>query len=120
MSRNDSYISKLSVWENHEKIEFSSPAELLLWVNDDRENYHLSKKVFQAVIDCMESKIDGMMIMTLVVMGMENDGIVIQIQRKNFNKIVNGYVKRLIENEDYEILSEIKPIIEKYGFEIWE
>jgi hypothetical protein len=53
-------------------------------------------------------------------MGMENDGIHIQIQKNNFQKIISGYTKRLMENEDYEILAEIKPSIEKYGFEISE
>ena len=120
MSKNDYSKTKPSLWKNHENIEFSSPRELLKWVSDDKQNHHLSKKVFEAVIDCVESNIDSVVVATINVMGMENDGIHIQIQKNNFQKIISGYTKRLMENEDYEILAEIKPSIEKYGFEISE
>jgi len=118
MSRSDYSKTKPIFWDNHEELEFQSPQELLKWVSDDKLNHHLSKKVFDAVIDCADRGINSMVVATISVMGMENDGIFIHIQKKNFQKIINGYTKRLIENEDYEILAEIKPRLEKYGFEI--
>ena len=118
MLKNDSYNTEYVLWKNHEVIELKSPAELLQWVNDDKSSYHLSKKIFSALIDCMEDNIDKMVVVTINVMGSENAGISIQIQRKNFQKIIDGYVNKLIENENYETLSEIKSSIQKYGFEI--
>ena len=118
MSKSGSYNTEYVLWKNHEVIELRSPAELLKWVNDDRSSYHLSKKIFSALMDCMDEGIDKMVVVTINVSGSENAGISIQIQRKNFQKIINGYVNKLIENENYETLAEIKPSIEKYGFEI--
>jgi hypothetical protein len=118
MLKNDSYNTEYVLWKNHEVIELKSPAELLKWVNDDKSSYHLSKKIFGALIDCMEDNIDTMVVITINVMGSEKSGISIQIQRKNFQKIINGYVNKLIQNENYEMLAKIKPSIEKYGFEI--
>jgi 4-hydroxy-3-methylbut-2-en-1-yl diphosphate synthase IspG/GcpE len=120
MLKEDYYNTGKVFWKKHETFEFRSTSDLLNWVNDDKLNHHLSKKVFEAVMDCIDNDIDGMVVATISVMGLESDGILIQIQRKNFTKIVNGYIKRLIQNEDYEILSEIKPLLEKYGFEISE
>lgn len=121
MLKNDFYNTDNTdyvLWKNHEVIELKSPAELLKWVNDDKSSYHLSKRIFRAVMDCMEEGIDKMVVITINVAGSESNGISIQIQRKNFQKIINGYVAKLIENENYETLAEIKPSIEKYGFEI--
>jgi hypothetical protein len=118
MLKNDSYNTDYVLWKNYEVIELKSPAELLEWINDDKSSYHLSKKIFSAVMDCMESNIDKMVIITINVMGSENSAISMQIQRKNFQKIINGYVNKLIKNENYEIIAEIKSSIEKYGFEI--
>lgn len=119
MLSEDYSISKTK-WKRYEEIHFKSSAELLTWISDDKRTFHLSNKVYEAVIDCLENDIDLMIVLTLVVDTDPKSEIDVQIRKENFQKILGSYTKKLMENEEYEILAKVSPQMKKYGFEIWE
>lgn len=116
----EDYSTGKKNWKNYEKVQFKSMAELLTWISDDKRTFHLSRKVYDAVMDCLKDGIESVIVLTLVVNGDQTSEIDVQIRKDNFQKILGSYTKKLIENEEYEILAKITPEIKKYGFEIWE
>lgn len=106
----------IPLWENHEYIEFKTSAQMLEWVSNDKVNFILSDKVYDAMLDCLHQKIDETIVATIVV---ENGTSVdVVIRKHNFQKILSSYTERLLNAENYEKLSVIKKEIEKYNLEI--
>lgn len=119
MSKKDSYTTNsdgFPLWDNYEVMSFESSPDMLEWVQDDKQNFVLSDKVYNAMIDCLQKDIDGVIVATLTV----KDGaqIDVLIRRPNFQKIFSGYIERLLNGEKYERLAEIKQQVEKYGLEM--
>ena len=119
MSKKDSYTTNsdgFPIWDNYEVMSFESSPDMLEWVQDDKQNFVLSDKVYNAMIDCLQKDIDGVIVATLTV----KDGaqIDVLIRRPNFQKIFSGYIERLLNGEKYERLAEIKQQIQKYGLEM--
>ena len=107
---------EIPLWINHENIEFKSTSEMMSWVMDDKVNFKLSDKVFDAMIDCLENSIDGIIVATIVVK--EQSRIDVLIRKQNFQKIFSSYTEKLLQAERYEKLAEIKQQVEKYGLEM--
>ncbi len=119
MLRKDSSITnetQIPLSENHENFFFKNSEELLDWVRDDKKNFTLSDKVYNAMIECFKNDIDSVLVANLLVENVSDIGVV--IRKENFQKIFSAYVNRLLEIEDYEKLSKIKRETEKYGLEI--
>lgn len=107
---------EIPLWINHENIEFKSTSEMMSWVMDDKVNFKLSDKVFDAMIDCLDNSIDGIIVATIVVK--EQSRIDVLIRKQNFQKIFSSYTEKLLQAERYEKLAEIKQQVEKYGLEM--
>lgn len=118
MSKEDYSIidDEIPLWINHENIEFKTTTEMMSWVMDDKVNFKLSDKVFDAMIDCLENDIDGIIVATIVVK--EQSRIDVLIRKPNFQKIFSSYTEKLLQAERYEKLAEIKQQIQKYGLEM--
>lgn len=118
MSKNDysSTEHDIPVWENHEDFQFKSNTEMLEWVRDDKVNFKLSDKVYEAMIDCLERGINETIVATISVF--EQTKIDVVIRKPNFQKILSSYVDRLLEAENYEKLALIKSQIQKFDLEI--
>ena len=120
MSKEDYYYTiddlDVPIWIHHEYLEFKSTDEMLIWASDDKSNFKLSDKVYDAMIDCLKNDIEALLVATLKVKFITDVGIV--IRKNNFQKILLAYTKRLMENESYEKLAKIKREVEKYGLEI--
>ena len=107
---------EIPLWVNHENIEFKTTTDMMSWVMDDKVNFKLSDKVFDAMIDCLENGIDGILVATIVVK--EQSRIDVLIRKQNFQKIFSSYTEKLLQTERYEKLAEIKQQVEKYGLEM--
>lgn len=120
MSKEDYYYTNddldVPVWIHHQNFEFKSANEMLIWASDDKTNFKLSDKVYEAMIDCLKNDIEVLLVATLKVKFTTDVGII--IRKDNFQKILLAYTKRLLENESYEKLAQIKREVEKYGLEI--
>lgn len=119
MSKKDSYINKSDdtpVWIKHQNLDFDSNAEMLSWVSDDKLNFNLSDMVYESMIHCLENDIESIILATIRV----KDGtqIDVVIRKDNFQLIFDSYVKRLLDAEKYERLSQIKQEVQKYNLEI--
>lgn len=119
MSKNDySNIehNDVPLWKHHEYIGFKTSAQMLEWVSNDKVNFKLSDKVYDAMLDCLQNKIEETIVATITV---ENGTSVdIVIRKPNFQKILSSYTERLLKVENYEKLSSIKNEMEKYNLEI--
>ena len=107
---------EIPLWVNHENIEFKTTTDMMSWVMDDKVNFKLSDKVFDAMIDCLENDVDGIIVATIVVK--EQSRIDVLIRKPNFQKIFSSYTEKLLQAERYEKLAEIKQQIQKYGLEM--
>jgi hypothetical protein len=58
-----------------------------------------------------------MIVASILVQGQSQ--IDVLIRRDNFQKILSGYTKRLLDAERYEKLDEIKKFVQKFGLEIF-
>jgi len=117
MSKKDySTSNDIPLWINHDRIEFKSATELMEWVSDDKLSFNLSRKVYRAMVDCLNNEIDSVIVATLSVLN--ESTIDVLIRKENFQKILSAYTKRLMEVEDYEQLAEIKNEVDKFGLEI--
>lgn len=118
MSKKDSYISNddLPKWIHYEEISFKSAAEMFQWIQDDKINFSLSDKVYEAMLDCLRDSMEKVLVATISVKN--ESAIDIIIRKPNFQKILSSYTKRLLNTEKYERLAEIKKEIEKYNLEI--
>ena len=119
MSKKDSYTTNpdgIPLWDNYEVMSFKSSVAMLEWVQDDKKNFTLSDKVYNAMIDCLQKDVDGVIVATLSVIG--GSQIDVLIRKPNFQKILSGYTKRLLDGEKYEKLGEIKQQIQKYDLEM--
>lgn len=119
MSKKDSSITKVQdipTWIKHQNIDFKSNAEMLSWVSNDKVNFTLSDKVYDAMIYCLENNIPVITLATIRVQ--DGSQIDVIIRKDNFQKIFSSYVERLLIAEKYERLAEIKQQVEKYGLEI--
>lgn len=106
----------IPLWIYHENIEFKTTHEMMSWVADDKTNFSLSDKVYDAMIDCLENNIERIIVATITV---ENQTLVdVSIRRQNFQKILSSYVEKLMKAERYEKLAEIKKQIKKYDLEM--
>lgn len=103
-------------WENHENLSFKSSAEMLEWVSNDKINFSLSNRVYEAMVHCLENDVEGVIVATINVL--DESSIDVVIRKPNFQKILSSFVKRLLEAEMYERLAEIKKTVEKYNLEI--
>lgn len=117
MSNEDySITDDIPLWENHKNIEFNSTTEMLSWVVDDKKNFTLSDKVYDAMIDCLENDVEGIIVATFIVK--DHSRIDVLIRKPNFQKIFKSYTEKLIQAEKYEKLAVIKKQTQKYGLEI--
>jgi len=119
MSKKDSYTTKtddIPVWIKHQNLDFRSNAEMLSWVTDDKVNFTLSDRVYEAMVDCLENEINAIIVATIRVEG--GSQIDVMIRKDNYQKIFGSYVQTLLTAEKYEKLAEIKQQIEKYNLEI--
>ena len=119
MSKKDSSITRtddIPIWIKHQNLDFRSNAEMLSWVTDDKVNFTLSDKVYEAMVDCLENKINAIIVATIRVQ--DGSQIDVLIRKDNFQKIFSSYVERLLAAEKYERLAVIKQQIEKYNLEI--
>ena len=107
---------EIPLWVNHENIEFKTTTDMMSWVMDDKVNFKLSDKVFDAMIDCLENDVDGIIVASIVVK--EQSRIDVLIRKPNFQKIFSSYTEKLLQAERYEKLAEIKQQIQKYGLEM--
>lgn len=107
---------ELPLWAKHEYIEFDSAGELMTWVSDDKQNFNLSDRVYDAMVDCLENAIDECIVATVEIKGLTT--IDVLIRKENFQKILSAYTKRLLEIEDYERLLEIKKEIQRFDLQI--
>lgn len=119
MSKKDYSITdeeQIPFWDKHEDIFFQSAAEMLEWASNDKINFSLSNKVYDAMIDCLENNINKIIVATIII----EDGtqISVVIRRDNFQKILSAYIDRLLHVENYEKLALIKKQIQKYDLEI--
>jgi hypothetical protein len=116
LKKDYSTSNDIPIWINHDRMEFKSNDELMQWVSDDKTSFNLSRKVYRAMIDCLNNNIDAVIVVTLSVL---NESMIdVLIRKENFQKILSAYTKRLIEMEDYEKLAEIKNEVDKFGLEI--
>jgi hypothetical protein len=116
LKKDYSTSNDIPLWINHDRIEFESVAELMKWVSDDKLSFNLSRKVYRAMVDCLNNEIDSVIVATLSVLN--ESTIDVLIRKENFQKILSAYTKRLMEVEDYEQLAEIKNEVDKFGLEI--
>jgi hypothetical protein len=107
---------ELIPWSNYEEMTFNSTAEMLEWVQNDKINFELSDKVYDAMLDCLNGGIEGMIVTTIIVEGQNEIDVI--IRRTNFQKILSAYVERLLKIENYEKLSKIKREVTPFGLEI--
>lgn len=132
--------SNLPKWNKHEFIKFSSPKMMMDWIKEDSKTLVMSHKIFQSVIYCLDNNIDGIVPMTLVfessnpspsdiptdvkALILPDDTVFvsaymdIEIIKANFQLIIERYVERLLEFEQYEKLSEILPMLSKHGYNV--
>ena len=110
-------LSEIPLWHFHETLEFNSSESMLEWAADDKLNFSLSDKVYLAMVDCLENDIESMIVASILVQGQTQ--IDVLIRRDNFQKILSGYTKRLLDAERYEKLDEIKKFVQKFGLEIF-
>lgn len=119
MSKKDySHIehNDIPLWKYHEYIDFKTSGQMLEWVSNDKTNFTLSDKVYDAMLYCLKNGIEESIVATITV---ENGTAVdVVIRKPNFQKILSAYTKRLLDVENYEKLSSIKQDIEKYNLEI--
>ena len=119
MSKKDSYTTNtdgIPFWDRYEVMSFNSSTEMLSWVQDDKENFILSDRVYDAMMDCLERNMEQVIVATLSVAGISE--IDVLIRKPNFQKILSGYTDRLLNAEKYERLAEIKQQIQKYNLEM--
>ena len=119
MSKKDSSITKtddIPIWIKHQNLDFRSNAEMLSWITDDKVNFTLSDKVYEAMVDCLENEINAIIVATIRVEG--GSQIDVMIRKDNFQKIFGSYVERLLVAEKYERLAVIKKQVQKYNLEI--
>jgi hypothetical protein len=89
---------------------------MLSWVSNDKINFSLSDKVYDAMVDCLKESIDAIIVATIVVN--HETHIDVMIRRDNFQKILSSYVERLLTTERYEKLALVKSQVTKYGLEM--
>lgn len=106
----------IPLWGKHEYLEFNSAGEMMGWVSEDKKTFNLSHKVYEAMIDCLENEIPECIVATLEIKNQTT--IDVLIRRENFQKILKAYVERLLREEDYERLMQIKEETERFGLEI--
>lgn len=107
---------EIPLWINHENIEFKTTQDMMVWIMDDKVNFTLSDKVFEAMVDCLENNIEGIIVATIIVT--HQSRIDVLIRKPNFQKIFSSYTEKLLQSERYEKLAEIKKRIQKYGLEM--
>lgn len=117
MLRNDySKSDDIPLWGKHEYLEFNSAGEMMSWVSEDKKSFNLSQKVYEAMLDCLENEILECIVATIEIKNQTT--IDVLIRRENFQKILSAYTRRLLEQENYERLMEIKAEVSKFGLEI--
>lgn len=107
---------EIPLWINHKNIEFKTTQDMMVWIMDDKVNFTLSDKVFEAMVDCLENNIEGIIVATIIVT--HQSRIDVLIRKPNFQKIFSSYTEKLLQSERYEKLAEIKKRIQKYGLEM--
>lgn len=114
-SNNQSINVELS--ENYKVFTFSSNQDLLSWAGKDKDNFELSNIVFDAITECLEKKMDKVIVATLRIDDEPPTEIDILVREENFQKIISAYVEKLLVGEHYERLSEVKSTIQKWDLE---
>lgn len=107
--------TEIPKWENHEEISFKTSVEMLKWIRDDKENFFLSDKVYDAMIHCLENNIDAIIVSTIRVTDLSD--IEVLIRKENFQQILSSYTERLLKIEDYEKLHKIKLEVTKFNLD---
>jgi len=97
-------------------MKFNSSVEMLEWVQNDRKNFILSDKVYDAMIDCLTNDMEQIIVATLSVK--DESEIDVLIRKPNFQKILSAYTERLLTAEKYEKLAVIKQQIQKFDLEM--
>jgi|DEB0MinimDraft_3_1074331.scaffolds.fasta_scaffold05075_6 hypothetical protein len=116
----DSVPTDVQVSSNYQVFTFNSSEELLSWSRKDNESLELSNLVFDAIVECMEDKLDVVIVATLRIEDGAPTMIDVIARKENFNKIISSYVRKLLANENYERLLEVKEITKKWDLEFPE
>lgn len=116
----DSVPTDVQVSSNYQVFTFNSSEELLSWSRKDNESLELSNLVFDAIVECMEDKLDVVIVATLRIEDGAPTMIDVIVRKENFNKIISSYVRKLLANENYERLLEVKEITKKWDLEFPE
>ena len=117
MLKNDySASDDIPLWGKHEYLEFDSAGEMMSWVSEDKRTFNLSHKVYEAMMDCLQNDISECIVATLEIKNQTT--IDVLIRQDNFQKILKAYVERLLREEDYERLIQIKEETARFGLEI--
>jgi len=116
----DSVPTDVQVSTNYQVFTFNSSEELLSWSRKDNESLELSNLVFDAIVECMEDKLDVVIVATLRIEDGAPTMIDVIARKENFNKIISSYVRKLLANENYERLLEVKEITKKWDLEFPE
>ena len=116
----DSVPTDVQVSSNYQVFTFNSSEELLSWSRKDNESLELSNLVFDAIVECMEDKLDVVIVATLRIEDGAPTMIDVIARKENFNKIISSYVRKLLANENYERLLEVKVITKKWDLEFPE
>lgn len=116
----DSVPTDVQVSSNYQVFTFNSSEELLSWSRKDNESLELSNLVFDAIVECVEDKLDVVIVATLRIEDGAPTMIDVIARKENFNKIISSYVRKLLANENYERLLEVKEITKKWDLEFPE
>jgi hypothetical protein len=116
----DSVPTDVQVSSNYQVFTFNSSEELLSWSRKDNESLELSNLVFDAIVECMEDKLNVVIVATLRIEDGAPTMIDVIARKENFNKIISSYVRKLLANENYERLLEVKEITKKWDLEFPE
>lgn len=116
----DSVPTDVQVSSNYQVFTFNSSEELLSWSRKDNESLELSNLVFDAIVECMEDKLNVVIVATLRIEDGAPTMIDVIVRKENFNKIISSYVRKLLANENYERLLEVKEITKKWDLEFPE
>ena len=70
MSKKDySHIehNDIPLWKYHEYIDFKTSGQMLEWVSNDKTNFTLSDKVYEAMLYCLKNGIEESIVATITV-----------------------------------------------------
>jgi hypothetical protein len=106
MSKKDySHIehNDIPLWKYHEYIDFKTSGQMLEWVSNDKTNFTLSDKVYEAMLYCLKNEMEEFL---------QGDNELVQMEQKveYLNTIVFFLesVMNAIKQRDWQIRNSIQ------------